>query len=202
MIGRRHVPHLEPVVDDVAAPPTVGLRDGALDVAVRRAEVVPRREARPGAADDDDRDVAVAVGPAQLVEQRAAQGVVECVALRGPVQRQAPNTRQRVVDEQHIVGCIAGIRRSSSCLGGAFVTHRSLMSGHACCSRDQGPSVRCRGLLRLSSTRWIDVTVDARRAPRRARRWWSQRGPRVRRVRDVRHAGDHTSPEANRRPSS
>ena len=66
--GRGHVPHLEPVVDDMAAPPTVGLCDCPLDVGVRRAEVVPRREARAGAADHNHRNVAITVSRAELVE--------------------------------------------------------------------------------------------------------------------------------------
>ena len=41
---RRHVPHLEPVVDDVARPPAVGLGDRPLDVVVRRRRGRSRRE--------------------------------------------------------------------------------------------------------------------------------------------------------------
>ena len=107
---RGHVPHLEPVVDDVARPPTVDLGDRALDVVVAaRAEVVAGREARPGAPDDDDRDLGVAVGGPQPVEQRAAQGVVERVALGRSVQRQAADPRRRVIDQQHgFVGVVHG----------------------------------------------------------------------------------------------
>ena len=59
---RGHVPHLQPVVDDVAAPPPVGLGDATLDVVVGCAEVVTGAERRAVPTDDDHRNVAVVVG--------------------------------------------------------------------------------------------------------------------------------------------
>ncbi len=103
---RRHVPHLEPVVDDVTAPPSVRRRDRPLDVVVHRAEVVAGAEGRAVAADHDHRHVAVAVGGPQCIEQRTSQVVVECVALVRSVEREPSHLGQRIVDEEHGLGLL------------------------------------------------------------------------------------------------
>src|SRR6185312_6733636 len=62
-----------------------------------------------GPPDDRDPYVGVLVVGPERLEDRAAEGVVQRVALLGPVQRDAPHVLRRIVDQDHI-----GTHRSPS----------------------------------------------------------------------------------------
>ena len=107
--GLGEVPDPEPAVDDVARPLSraarrvVRLVDGIV-----RAEIVARAEGRSRAPKHGDLHGGIGVGLLERGEDRAAQLVVERVALLGPVHREAPDAGARVIDDKHVARGHAG----------------------------------------------------------------------------------------------
>ena len=102
---RGQVHDLEPALQHVARPRSVGPRDRPRRWFGRiLGEVVARREARPGAADDDDAHRSIGIGGAEGVEQLGAQPVRQRVALVRPVERQSADGRGRIVDQHQWLG--------------------------------------------------------------------------------------------------
>jgi hypothetical protein len=77
----------------------IGLIDGII-----RGQIIAGREARPCAADDRDRDIAVAIGRFERLENFGTQPVVQRIALLRAVQRDASHPRPRIVDENMLIG--------------------------------------------------------------------------------------------------
>ena len=100
------LPDAHPALRDVARPVAVTARcvPGELLALVAAAELVAGREALARAAHDHHAHVRILVRLAQRREDRAAQRVVERVALLGAVQRDAPHVRRGIVDENHVLG--------------------------------------------------------------------------------------------------
>ena len=59
-------------------------------------------------------DVGILIVRAQRVEDRAAQRVDQAVALLGPVHRDAPDQRQRLVDQDHVIGQLPSLGNASA----------------------------------------------------------------------------------------
>ncbi len=70
---------------------------------VAAAEVVAGREAGAGAAHDLHAHVGIGVALAERVQDPAAKGVIQCVALLGSVEGHAPHLRCRLVDQDDVV---------------------------------------------------------------------------------------------------
>jgi hypothetical protein len=94
------VPDGEPAVDHVARPLSRARR-GVIRLAlpVVGRQIIARREAWPGAAYDHDRDGRIAIGLLQRLQNLLAQKVAQRVALFRTIERDPPDMRQRIVDE-------------------------------------------------------------------------------------------------------
>lgn len=99
------VPDAHPRVGHVTGPEALASRGevGEVVALVAVAELVAGAEAAPRAADDRHADLGVLIRLAQRVENPSTHGVVERVALVGPVQRDAADPLGGRVDE-HGVG--------------------------------------------------------------------------------------------------
>jgi hypothetical protein len=102
--GFCQIPDREPALDDMPRPLARPCRRmiGLIDRIVRR-QIVPCGKARTGAAQDRDRDVAIAVSRFQNFENFGAQPVVQRVALFRTIQGDAPDPRPRLVDENMLI---------------------------------------------------------------------------------------------------
>ena len=95
------VPQLRPPLGDVARPRAVASRCvERATLGQARLQVVTRREAGPGAADDGDAHRRVTVGRVERRRRaRSRSGVADRVALLGPVEGEAPDPGRGVVHE-------------------------------------------------------------------------------------------------------
>ena len=104
--GLLQVPDPHPGLGDVAGPvPLAGRGEVGVVVAlVAAAEVVPGREARARTPHDRHVDVVVEVSGLERLDELAPEGVVQRVALLGPVERETADVGGGVVDEDERVG--------------------------------------------------------------------------------------------------
>src|SRR5208282_6871210 len=101
---RRHVPHLKPSVDQMARPNSLAWRNVARKrLAGRLRKVIAGAETFAVAANDNRADARIDIGLTQGIEEFGAQTIGKRVALVGTVERDAPNTRLRIVDLDEFV---------------------------------------------------------------------------------------------------
>lgn len=94
------IPDREPAVHHMARPLS-GTASGVIGLAgaVVGRQIVPCRKRRARPAHDHHRDVRIAIGGLQRLENLLAQQIAERVALLRPVEGDTPHPRQRIVNE-------------------------------------------------------------------------------------------------------